>query len=473
MEREFVGLQPLPASEEQGIPYIEIVRSVLRTRYGGTPPKAFVHTYGCQQNVADGERIQGLLQAMGYGFTDEKQEADLILFNTCAVREHAEDRVFGNVGALKIHKQRKPGSLIALCGCMVQQEHIAQKIRNSYPFVDLVFGTHVIHKLPQLLYETLCGDGRVFDCSADSGTIREGLPVLRDGGVKAWLSIMYGCNNFCSYCVVPYVRGWEKSRRLDRIMEEAGELVAAGYKDITLLGQNVNSYGRGLPETTNFAALLRRLNSLPGDFRIRFMTSHPKDCTHELLDAMADCEKVSKHLHLPFQSGNNSILRAMNRGYTAEQYLALTAYAREKMPEISLTSDVIVGFPGEDYEAFQDTLHLVEQVGFTSLYTFIYSPRVGTPAADLSDPVPKAEKSRWFQELCALQEGIAAKRTGRMVGQAHRVLVEGRAKHGRLSGRTDGNIIIEFEGDGSLVGQFCQVQVTESLNWILRGELLL
>ena len=406
--------QPVKTQAE----YTALLHTVLGARYGDAP-RAFVHTYGCQGNVADGERIKGMLAEMGYLFTDTVESADLVLYNTCAVREHAEDRVFGNVGALKNRKAARPGMVVALCGCMT-----------------------------------------------------EGLPVVRDSSFKAFLPVMYGCNNFCSYCIVPYVRGRERSRMVEAVLEEARSLVEAGYRDITLLGQNVNSYGKDLETPVPFAQLLREINAIPGDFRIRFMTSHPKDCTRELLDAMADCEKVAKHLHLPFQSGNDRVLKEMNRRYTREQYLELIRYARQVMPELSLTSDVIVGFPGETYEAFQDTLSLVEEVGFTSLFTFIFSPREGTPAAKMPDPVSREEKGRWFRELTDLQERVASARNQKLLGKRFRVLVEGPGKKaGLLAGRTEGNLVIEFPGGDSLIGEFVEVVVTEALAWILRGQM--
>lgn len=453
--------------------YASKVKALLTKRYGGKRPKALVHTYGCQGNVADSEKIKGMLFEMGYDFTDIPDSAELVLYNTCAVREHAEDRVFGNVGALKHNKRRNPNLKIALCGCMMQQERVAKKIRTSFPYVDLVFGTHVVYKLPELLYRTLCEDGRVFELPDHEGNIAEGLPTVRDGSVRAYLSIMYGCNNFCSYCIVPYVRGRERSRSPQAVLQEARELVAAGYKDITLLGQNVNSYGKGLNEEINFSQLLREINSIEGDFRIRFMTSHPKDCTHELLDTMAECEKVSKHLHLPFQSGNNRVLKEMNRGYTREQYLSLIEYARSVMPEISFTSDIIVGFPGETYNEFLDTLDVVRQGRFTNLYTFIFSPREGTPAAKMKDPVNHEEKVKWFQELLALQEEMSGQYTGGLLGKTCRVLVEELSdKPGLLSARTEGNVLVLFPGPAELIGKFCNIKITESKTWIMHGELV-
>ena len=453
--------------------YCKKVAALLNERYG-KKPLACVVTYGCQQNVADSEKIKGMLHEMGYGFTEERTKAQLILFNTCAVREHAEDRVFGNVGALKKYKHEHPGVVIACCGCMMQQQHIAEKIKKSFPFVDLVFGTHVIHQLPGLLYKTLTGKKRVFEIPDMDGVIAEGVPVLRDEEKRAWLPIMYGCNNFCTYCIVPYVRGRERSRDPQDILKEARELVQNGCKEITLLGQNVNSYGKNLEPKVTFAQLLRMINDIDGDFRIRFMTSHPKDCTRELLETMAQCDKVAKHLHLPFQSGNDRVLKAMNRNYTREKYLSLIRYAKELMGDaLSITSDIIVGFPGETYEEFQDTLSLIEEVRFTSLFTFIYSPRNGTPAARMPDPVPAEEKGRWLRELLAVQEKISAENMKKYAGKTFKCFVYGKGKLGEhsLEARTDGNLIVEFDGDESLIGSFKNITVTEPLTYVLKGRL--
>lgn len=457
---------------EQINKYCEMVASVLDARYQGRQPLAFIHTYGCQGNVADGEMLGGLMEKMGYTLTDELENADLILYNTCAVREHAEDRVFGNVGQLKKIKKERPDTIIALCGCMVQQEHIAEKIKRSYPYVSLVFGTHLISKFPELLFNTLTGAKRVFDIDQSDNTITEGLPLHRDGEIKAWLPVMYGCDNFCSYCVVPYVRGRERSRRSENIIAQAKEIVSLGYKDITLLGQNVNSYGRKLDGEMNFPQLLREIDKIDGEYWIRFMTSHPKDCTKELIDAMAECSHVAHHLHLPFQSGSNRVLKVMNRRYTIEHYKELVAMARDAMPDISLTSDVIVGFPGETREEFEETLDAIKEIGFTSLFTFIYSPREGTPAAKMDDPVSYEEKAKWLGELIKLQESIAADRSAQMIGTTHRVLVEGVTKSGLLSCRTGTNVIIESEGPQELVGSFAMSQVTRAQNWILKGKII-
>ena len=449
------------------------VNELTSKRYSAKP-LACVVTYGCQQNVADSEHIKGMLEAMGYGFTEERTQAKLIIFNTCAVREHAEDRVFGNVGALKKYKLANPDVVIALCGCMMQQQHIAEKIKKSFPFVDLVFGTHVVYKVPELIYSALTKNRRVFELPDVDGVIAEGIPVKRDNDKKAWIPIMYGCNNFCSYCIVPYVRGRERSREVKDVVAEFKSLVDDGYKEITLLGQNVNSYGKDLEPRVTFSQLLRTLNELDGDFRIRFMTSHPKDCTKELIETMAECDKVATHLHLPFQSGNDRVLKAMNRSYTREKYLSLINYAKELMgDELSITSDIIVGFPGETYEEFCDTKSLVEEIKATSLFTFIYSPRKGTPAAEMDDPVPYEEKSKWMRELLALQERISGEQMALHKGKVFKCFVYGKGKQGDnyLAARTDGNLIIEFVGDEGLIGTFQKIKVTEPLTYVMLGEL--
>lgn len=459
-----------PAEIQRQGKYISLVNTVLLSRYGDSP-KAYVHTYGCQGNVSDSERIKGQLREMGYSFTETPDDADLVLFNTCAIREHAEDRVFGNVGALKPIKEKRKDMIIVLCGCMMQQKHVSERIKKSYPYVNLVFGTFAIHKLPEMLYTVLSRGKRVFETEECEGNIAEGLPTERDRGAKAWLPIMYGCNNFCSYCIVPYVRGRERSRLPEDIIKEAKELIAKGAKDITLLGQNVNSYGKYPDCGMNFSGLIREINAIPGDFIIRFMTSHPKDCTYELLDTMAECEKVARHLHLPVQSGSNRVLNEMNRRYTREKYLDLIRYAKEKMPDLSITSDIIVGFPGETYEELCETISLIKEVEYTSLFTFIFSKRLGTKAAEMEDPVTYAEKSKWFKELCTAQEEIAGRRTASMVGKVYRVLVEPNEKEGWLTGRTGGNISIDFEGSPELIGQFADIEVTEAKTWILYGKI--
>ena len=457
---------------EKQLEYMQLIAEIMEIRKRGEKPLAFIRTYGCQQNVADSEKIKGMLAKSGFSFTDTPDDADFILFNTCAVREHAEDRVFGNVGALKNLKRKHPQILIALCGCMMEQEHIANRIYNSFPFVGLVFGTHSLHHFTELLYSSLVNGKRVFERGNDDKKLYEGIPVKRDGTFKGWLPIMYGCNNFCTYCIVPYVRGRERSREKDIILSEAREMIQSGYKDITLLGQNVNSYGKTLPEPVSFAKLISEIDAIDGDYWLRFMTSHPKDCSKELIDAIANGRHISKHLHLPFQSGSDRILKAMNRHYDRKKYLETIAYAKEKIDGVSLTSDIIVGFPGETYEDFKETLSLIREVEFTSLFTFIYSPRVGTPAAKMDDPISAEEKSKWFRELLDVQEEIAAKRCSAMVGATERVLIEGvKEKTNELNARTSGNIIVELEGSPDLIGTFRNVKITKARNWILKGEL--
>ena len=438
------------------------------------PPLAFVDTYGCQQNEADSERIRGFLSEMGYGFTKEEAQADVIVINTCAIREHAEQRVLGNVGALVHEKKAHPGQILCLCGCMVQEPHNVEKLRQSFRHVDLVFGPHALWRFPELLWRVLTRRGRIFDTPDEAGSIAEGLPVRREGTVKAWVSIMYGCNNFCSYCIVPYVRGRERSRRPEDILSEVRELSQAGYRDITLLGQNVNSYGKdlGLPGV-DFAWLLEQVNAVPGDFLIRFMTSHPKDASERLFDTMARCEKVAPHLHLPFQAGNDRVLRAMHRGYTREHYLELIRSLRARIPDIVLTSDVIVGFPGETTEEFEDTLKVLEAVEFDALFTFIYSPRKGTPAAELPDPLSKEEKAANFQRLVDLQNAISARKQAAYVGKTMRCLVDVLSEDPRhnLNARTAGGRLVHFSGDEALLGQFVDLKITDASTWALFGEL--
>lgn len=431
---------------------------------------AFVRTYGCQQNVSDSERIKGLLEAMGYGEAEGPEEADLVIFNTCAVREHAELRVYGNVGALKPIKERRPDMVIALCGCMMQQKVAAEKIKKTYPYVDIVFGTGMIHRLPGMLLRVTSGEGRVFDTDCED-TVEEGLPVKRGDGVKAWLPISYGCNNFCTYCIVPYVRGRERSRRPEDVLREANGLVAAGYKDITLLGQNVNSYGNDLGNY-DFPRLLRDIDAIPGDFRIRFMTSHPKDATDALIDAVASCGKVSKHIHLPVQSGSDRILKLMNRRYTREDYLALVGRAKAAIPGLSLTSDIIVGFPGETREDFLSTLDLVKRVEFDSLFMFIYSKRTGTPAAEMDDPVQHEEKVARLNELLEVQDLITERHMRAYVGKTVRVLCEGPGKTGEgwMTGRTDSGTIVDFHGGNEVAGRFIDIEITDASRLLLKGR---
>ena len=435
-------------------------------------PTALVDTYGCQQNEADSEKLRGMLKKAGYDFTDDENTADVIVINTCAVREHAEQRVLGNVGALTHTKRAKPDQIIALCGCMVQQPSAAERIKKSYRIVDLVFGPHVLWKFPEFLYTIITEKGRIFSIDDDDGAIAEGMPQIRDSSVKAWLSVMYGCNNFCSYCIVPYVRGRERSRLPQTVIDEARGLVEAGYKDITLLGQNVNSYGKDLDDPTDFAALIRKIDEIDGEYLIRFMTSHPKDASDALFRAMAESRHAAHHLHLPFQAGNDRVLRAMNRGYTSGDYMKLIEKARSYMPDIVLTSDVIVGFPGETDEEFEDTLKLVEKVRFDALFTFIYSPRPGTPAAEMPDPATRAEKQVRFDKLLALQNGISEEKHAEYIGTVQRVLVDGLSgdEDYPLTARTNGGRLVRITGDDSTIGQFADVKITSSNTWALFGN---
>ena len=444
----------------------------LVARVYDTPPLAYVHSYGCQQNVNDGERIKGVLTDIGYGLCDKPDDADLILFNTCAVREHAEQRVFGNVGALKALKEKKPQLLIGLCGCMANQKHIVDKLRKSYPYVDLVFGVDGIDTLPQLLCEKLAGRRRrVLMEPAQRPVIVENIPIRRESEFRAWLPIMYGCDNFCTNCIVPYVRGREKSRKSADILAEFRGLVAAGYKEITLLGQNVNSYGKGLEEQIDFADLLRLLCTVPGDYHIRFMTSHPKDASHKLIDTIAAQPKLCKHIHLPVQSGSDRILAQMNRHYTAAQYLELVEYARKTIPGVTFSSDIIVGFPNETEEDFAATLRLIEQVGYMQLFTFIYSKREGTKAALLPDEVTRAEKTDRMRRLLETQDAIAMKLVAAQVGRTVRVLVEGHGREeGTLTGRLDNNLTVEFAGAPELIGAYAHVRLTGARATVLLGE---
>lgn len=440
----------------------------------GRCPLALVDTYGCQQNEADSEKLRGYLTLMGYGFTQDEYQADVIVVNTCAVREHAEMRVLGNVGALNHTKKNKPEQIIAVCGCMVQQQHMAEKIKKSYPVVDLVFGPHELWRFPELLKQVMEKHKRVFAADKSDGVMAEGIPQRRDGSVKAWLSIMYGCNNFCSYCVVPYVRGRERSRCPEDVVAEARELVEAGYKDITLLGQNVNSYGRDLGLDVDFSDLIRMINDIPGEFLIRFMTSHPKDATEKLFRTMAECEKCAHQLHLPVQSGNDRILKVMNRNYDSAKYIAQVELARSYMPDLVLTTDIIVGFPGETEEEFEDTIKLVEKVRYDAMFTFIYSKRVGTPAAEMPDPYTREDKQRHFDRLTEVANRISGEKHKEYEGKTVKVLVDGETgkEEYNLSSRTNGGRLVHLRGDKSLIGQFIQVKIVSSNTWALYGEIV-
>lgn len=434
----------------------------------GQPPLAFIHSYGCQQNVSDGEKIKGRLAQIGYDFTDNTDEAQLILLNTCAVRENAEDRVFGNIGNMKKLKENNRELVIGICGCMAQQKHIAEKIKSAYRQVDLVFGTFAYNDLYSMLWEIISKHKRIFNQTENHIDIDEDFVQLRDDKLRAFVPIMYGCNNFCTYCIVPYVRGRERSRKPKSVIEEVKKLVDCGYKEITLLGQNVNSYSYGFPQ------LLREINKLDGNFRIRFMSSHPKDATKELIDAIIDCDKVCTHLHLPVQAGSDRILKLMNRRYTVEKYMEIINYARQRDPEFSFTTDLIVGFPGESYEEFCETKELIKRVKYDNIYSFVYSRRSGTKAAEMEDHISDKQKGLWLRELLLEQREISSEWFGRFVGRTVTVLAEGegRTSSDYLTGKTDENIIVEFKADKKYIGEFIQVRITKAMNWALEGELV-
>ena len=447
--------------------YCQKVRDLWAGR--GIVPTAYVETYGCQQNEADSEILRGLLERCGYTICSGAEGADVVIFNTCAIREHAEQRVFGNLGALTHTKRRHPSQKIFVCGCMAGQAHVSERIRKSYPYVDACFNPHHLWQLPEYLWRVLSKKGRIFATEEVPGVIAEGLPQRRDGKIKAWVSIMYGCNNFCAYCIVPYVRGRERSRRPEAVIEECRGLIEAGYKDITLLGQNVNSYGKDLGLGVDFADLLAEIARIPGEFTLRFMTSHPKDASEKLFDTMAKYPNIAHQFHLPVQSGSDRILKAMNRHYDRAQYLHLIEYGRRVMPDIVFTSDIIVGFPGETEEDFEDTLNLCEQVRYDALFTFIYSPRKGTPAAELPDPTPRAEKNERFDRLLDLQNRISEECHRAYLGKTVRVLVDG-TDGDNLTGRTDGGRLVRLPGDSALIGQFIPVTITGHTTWSLTGE---
>lgn len=459
--------------EEQTLRQRDFERKIreLHTQRGRSV-RALVDTFGCQQNVADSQHIMGMLEAMGCTFVAAPEEADIVVLNTCAIRDHAEKRVYGTLGALTHTKKANPEQIICLCGCMAQRPEVARRVRESYRHVDLVFGPQALWKFPELLYQVYTRRGRVFSVENEHGSIAEGMPVVREGRVRAWVSIMYGCNNFCSYCIVPYVRGRERSRRPEDILAEVRELAQAGYQDITLLGQNVNSYGKDLGLGVDFAWLLEQVNAIPGEFLIRFMTSHPKDAGARLFDTMAACEKVAPVLHLPFQSGSSRVLQAMHRGYTREHYLSLVDELRARIPEIVLTSDVIVGFPGETQEEFEQTMSLIETVRYDALFTFLFSPRRGTPAERMPDPMPKEQKSANFQRLLQRQNEISWEKHQRYVGGIYRCLVDGQGTDGRLTARTDGGRLVHLAGDPGCIGTWQNARITEASTWALFGDVV-
>lgn len=435
----------------------------------GADLKAYVLTFGCQQNEADSEKLAGMARSMGYEITSEPDGADLILVNTCAVREHAEQKALSIIGQFKHLKNKKGNIMIGVCGCMVTQEHRSEEIKRSYPYVDFIFGTSSLHRMPQLLYEKTVKGKRLFAPEEDEYLVAEGLNIERTSDYRAWVSIMYGCNNFCSYCIVPYVRGRERSRRMEDIVTEVEELAKKGYKDITLLGQNVNSYAKGMEY--DFADLLDRLAIIEGDFKLRFMTSHPKDASRKLIDTMAKHDKIAKHFHLPLQSGSDAMLKAMNRHYDKAQYLQTVRYIREKMPDIAITTDIIVGFPGETEQDFEETLDMLREVRYDMIFSFIYSPRKGTPAAEM-EQIDEKIKGERFARLLEVQNQISLEKNLPFVGKTVPVLCDGVSKNNDalLSGRTEGNKIVFFEGDEHDEGKYLNIKIDRAEAFALYGE---
>jgi len=434
-----------------------------------------IRTFGCQQNEADSERLAGMCAEMGYLKTDDPSKADFILINTCAVREHAELRALSITGQFKHLKEVNPNLIIGICGCMVTQEHRMNVVKNSYPYVDFLFGTGMLYRFPEILASHLANDKRLFFIDETEGNLAEGLPVLRESQTKAWVSVMYGCNNFCTYCVVPYVRGRERSRKREDIMNEVKGLIADGCREITLLGQNVNSYGKDSGDC-DFADIVSEICSLDGDFILRFMTSHPKDANRKLIDAMAASPKCARQFHLPLQSGSDRVLKAMNRHYDTAAYLSMVDYMREKMPDIAISSDIIVGFPGETDEEFEETLSLLRRVRFDMIYSFIYSPRELTPAAKMDCQIPAAVKSERMNRLLVLQNQISLEINERAVGSTQRVLLEGESKNdaNMLSGRADSNKLVHIprnEITESKIGSFVRVKIVRAEPFALFGEL--
>lgn len=434
---------------------------------------AFVMTFGCQQNEADSEKIAGMAESMGYEIVDAPEKAYLIVVNTCAIREHAELKALSIIGQYKHIKQKNPDLVIAVCGCMVTQEHRVNDIKFRYPYVDFVFSTAAIHKLPELLYKKVKKGKRLY-CNDEEYSVAEGLPIRRESNYRAWVSIMYGCNNFCTYCIVPYVRGRERSRRKEEIIAEVCQLISEGYNDITLLGQNVNSYGKDMGFDYDFADLLDELAQIEGDYVLHFMTSHPKDATKKLVDVIAKHKTIAKQFHLPLQSGSDNILKKMNRHYQMDRYLEIVDYMKEKIPDIVITSDIIVGFPGETEEDFEGTLEALKRIRYDMIYSFIYSPRKGTPAAEMPDQVPNTVQSERFNRLLALQNEIAYEINQKHMGETIRVLCDGPSKNNPnvLCGRTEGNKIVLFDGSVDNTGKFVNIKITKCETFALVGEIV-
>ena len=447
-------------------------RLKVREQKLGRPLRAIVVTFGCQMNAKDSEKLRGILSAVGFEEAASEPEADLILYNTCTVRENADQHVYGRLGIVTALKKKNPDLIVGLCGCMMQEEHVVAKIRKSYPVVNLIFGTHNLFTLPELLYRILGDEKRVTDLWDRTDAIVEDLPQVRKYSFKSGVNIMFGCNNFCSYCIVPYVRGRERSREAEEILKEIRNLAGEGVKEIMLLGQNVNSYGKTLKEPVSFASLLKEAAQVPGIRRVRFMTSHPKDLSPELVDVIADNPVICRHIHLPVQSGSTRVLKEMNRHYTREQYLDLVRLIRDRIPEVSLTTDIIVGFPGETEEDFEDTLSLVREVRFDSAFTFLYSKRTGTPAARMENQIPDDVAHRRFDRLLEAVKEEGEAMSSRFTGRTMDVLVEEQNKvPGFVTGRISQNITVHLPGDPSLIGKIVPVKLLESRGFYYYGEI--
>ncbi len=463
-----------PISLPERLAYVSQVKA-WNERYTtekGTRRGCFVLTFGCQQNEADSEKISGMAEQMGYEIKATPEEADLIMVNTCAIREHAEKKALSIIGQYKHLKAKNPDLIIGVCGCMTAQEHRRDELKHRYPYVTFTLGTASLHHFPKVLWDVIQQKRRFITAESEldfTKTVAEGAPIRRESGYRAWVSVMYGCNNFCSYCIVPYCRGRERSRKKEDIVAEVRELVEQGYKEITLLGQNVNSYGKGTD--CDFADLVAELDSIPGDWWLSFMTSHPKDASYKLIDVMAESTHVAHRFHLPLQSGNDRVLKAMNRHYDMEKYLDTVNYMRSRMPDIVITSDIIVGFPGESEEEFDDTLKALETVRFDMLYSFIYSPRKGTPAAEM-EQIPDVVKGNRFDRLLATQNAIAAEKNQPMQGTTVRVLCDGESKGNPevYSGRTEGGKIVFFKGTPDMVGTFVNIHIDRTEAFALWGE---
>ena len=449
--------------------YIENINKII----SGKNKKFLIQTMGCTLNENDSEKISGMATEMGYIKTENIMDADLIIFNTCCIRENAEEKLFGKLGEVKKLKEEK-GTIIALCGCMMQEDHIIEKLKKSYKYVDIIFGTHTLHKFPEDLYNLLTEENKIIDVIDIDGEVYEGLPIKRESSNKALVTIMYGCNNFCTYCIVPYVRGRERNRNPEDILKEIKKLAQEGYKEVTLLGQNVNSYvGNGYDGIYNFADLLRAVNKIDGIEIISFISPHPKDFTDDVILAIKECKKVSRLLHLPLQSGSTNVLKRMNRKYTKEQYLELANKIKKSVPEVAISTDIIVGFPGETEDDFEDTLDVVKQVQFEQVFMFIYSKRVGTPAEKMEDQVPEEIKHKRFDRLKQLVENQMQENNKKYIGTIQNILIEGKSKNNEnmLTGRTNTNKVVIIDADESLIGKMINVKIVSEHMWYLKGEI--